>query len=435
MTINKPISRFDQFINNSKLTLSLRNMFLNRENQEKNKYSGNTQELGQLVLLDFKSGYLGTENIGFGVDVLARSVVKLSSDGHVGAQNQKRTPGHVIPVKSNGKAVNKYTAVDFIGKGKISESEIKAGRGFRSKLPILISNDGRLLPQVYTGYLLTSRDVNDAEITVGNFKRVKGRVSMGWHKISIAGAGLGVGSSNLYFAGADYKPKDNIKTQYYFANLEDFYYQHFFGINHDLKTKYGKFTTDLRFFYSGSQGKNARDDRLLTGYTSRGYYGEGVTKGEIDNKLASLKLGYDVKGHLVELGYQHTSGKSDLPHVNESSAYAGDFGNTAYVITQMFNNNFVRAGEKTFVGRYKYDFKGVGINGLSTGLGYASGRGVKTANANKSQWERNLFVEYEFKENFLKGLRLTYRNSILRGNVQDDMNEHYFIANYSIDLF
>jgi len=47
-------------------------------------------------------------------------------------------------------------------------------------------------------------------------------------------------------------------VQYYYANLEDYYQQHFAGLIHVLPLgDYGSLKTDLRYFKTTSDGKTA----------------------------------------------------------------------------------------------------------------------------------------------------------------------------------
>lgn len=427
-------NNWKSFVEDSKVKITLRNMYINRDNRETGKYAGSAEEWGQSFILDYESGYTKGD-IGFGIDSFIRGVFRLSGDGKRGAINEERNPGQLFPVKeTTGRAVHEYNAIDFIGKAKISETELKVGRGFRPRIPVLMSNDSRLIPQSFSGYALYSKDIGNVNIIAGQFNRVKGRVSQSWDKIAINGAKIG--SSNLYFAGGDYKPLENLTFQYYFANLEDFYNQHFIGTKYDLPLNgYGKLKFDARYFYSYSDGQNSKNNRSLTGYTSRGYYGNGITEGEVDNQLGSVKINYELKGHDVGIGYQYSTGDSDLPHVSNATAYPGKIGMSTYVITQLFNHEFVRAGERSWVITYNYNFKEIGVDGLNVGMAYVSGRNVKTQSGNAKEWESNYYVSYTIPEGKFKGLEFMYKNSIYRGNIQDGFDENYFIVSYSKELY
>lgn len=420
----------ESFIKDSKLKLSLRNMYFDRDNREADKYAGTAQEWGQAALLEYNSGYTGGQ-VGLGVDVLTKSSIRLSGNGRRGAPNEERNPGQIFPVKKyTGRAVPDFNAVDVIGKAKFSKSDIKVGNGFRPRLPVVMSSDSRLLPQSFSGMMISSKEIEKLHINAGNLKRVRGRVSANWNKIAIQGAEKG--SSNLYFAGADYTPQKDLLLQYYLANLENFYIQNFVGLQYKTPdSKYGRLKFDTRYFYSTGEGQNKKHN---SGYSSRGYYGNGITKGEVDNQLAILKLNYELSGHDFGIGYQHSSGKSDFPHTNNSSAYSGDSGSTAYIITQMYNQNFTRAGERSLVATYSYDFAKIGVDGLTAGWAVAHGNHIKTSNGKASERENNFFASYTFQEGNFKGLSFLYKHSIHRSQIQDGVDDNFFIINYSYEL-
>jgi hypothetical protein len=62
-----------------------------------------------------------------------------------------------------------------------------------------------------------------------------------------------------------------LTAQYYYANLEDYYTQHFAGLTHIWAIdKSQSLKTDLRFFHTGSDGANGSFwRRLRAGHASR----------------------------------------------------------------------------------------------------------------------------------------------------------------------
>lgn len=75
---------------------------------------------------------------------------------------------------------------------------------------------------------------------------------------SLAVAGGYQESNKFTFAGGDYKLTKDLTAQYYYANLENYYQQHFTGLLHVLPLgEYGSLKTDLRYFKTTSDGKNS----------------------------------------------------------------------------------------------------------------------------------------------------------------------------------
>ncbi|WP_122574937.1 OprD family outer membrane porin, partial [Pseudomonas viridiflava] len=88
-------------------------------------------------------------------------------------------------------------------KVRFSKTELKAGNALAPNLPILVSNDGRLLPQAFKGGIVTSKDLDNVTFTGGQLTQSTGRASSNWSDLSVAGATQG--SDQIRFAGADWK--------------------------------------------------------------------------------------------------------------------------------------------------------------------------------------------------------------------------------------
>jgi hypothetical protein len=139
-------------------------------------------------------------------------------------------------------------------------------------------------------------------------------------------------------------------------------------------------------------------------------------------------LTYGLHGHSVGLGYQKTTGESDFPHINQGQ------GRSLYLITNAQSLKFVNAGEQATVGNYTYDFTGLGIPGLKSSVTYIHGSNIRAARRDNSEWERDLRVDYVIPVGTFKGLGLTWRSAVLRGNDTPDKDETRLIVSYSIPL-
>ena len=145
------------------------------------------EEWGQGFDLRFISGYTqGT--VGFGVDAIGLLGVRLDSGGGTnGAANNAAYGGTVFPSKSNGEAVDNFSSLGLTAKAKISQTELKLGT-LQPKLPVIVTNDGRLLPQTWQGGQITSGDIKDLTLVGGQIEHVKGRNSSNNEQLSICGA-------------------------------------------------------------------------------------------------------------------------------------------------------------------------------------------------------------------------------------------------------
>ena len=433
------------FIEDSKATLGLRNFYINTDNRDNNAKAAGAQskqeEWGQGFDLRFTSGYTqGT--VGFGLDAIGLVGVKLDSGGGTNGANATSYGGTVFPSKSNGEAVDNFSSLGLTAKAKISQTELKLGT-LQPKLPVIVTNDGRLLPQTFQGGQITTNEIKDLTLVGGQIEHAKGRNSSNNEELSIAGANSptasGRDSNKFIYGGGDYKITKDLTAQYYYGNLDDFYKQHFLGLVHNWAIGPGVLKSDFRYFNSSDDGANGHDPA----YYTTGDYGTGITKGKVDNNLFSGLLLYTVSGHTFGGGYQVSNGDSDFPWLNQ-----GD-GSSAYLTTDMQIAKFARAGERTWQARYSYDFAQVGAPGLTAGIVYLRGDNIDTSGnvgttkpqtkvnaTGASEWERDLTVAYVIPQGPLKNLGLTWKNAMWRNDIpgQRDQDENRLIVSYSIPL-
>lgn len=415
------------FIEDSKASLDLRNFYFNQDNRDTNKAS--SKEWGQGFILNFQSGFTeGT--VGFGVDAIGLLGVRLDGGGRSvkpEKSGQERVPGALFPLESDGSAVNDYSKAGVTAKARVSKTELRVGT-LLPKLPVVSYNDGRLLPQLFEGGQLTSQEIDGLTLTAGQLEHTKTRSSTNDIGLGIAGTTNNADTNKFYFAGGDYKLTKDLTAQYYYGNLEDFYKQHFLGLVHNYALGGGTLKSDLRYFDSSSDGKNGSAAGRAEGYTSNGYYGNGVTKGEVDNRTWSALFTYGHSGHELSAGYQQVEGDSAFPFLNQ-----GD-GSTAYLITDRQIGKFLAAGERTWLAGYAYDFGKLGVPGLKASVVYLSGDNIDSAQGDRKEWERDFRLDYVLQEGSLKGLGFSWRNASLRGNSTADQDENRLIVSYSLPL-
>ncbi|NVZ65418.1 OprD family porin [Pseudomonas gingeri] len=417
------------FIDDAKARLDLRNVYFNQDNRSGPAAPSKLEEWGQGFILNFTSGYTQGP-VGFGVDALGMLGVRLDSGrGTHGNPNSVTQGGFVFPTDSSGRAVDDFATLGLTGKVRIAKTELKAGT-LLPRMPILVYNDGRLLPETFQGVQVTSRDFDHFTLTGGQVSQVKSRNSSNNENLAIAGAGgpAGQRSNKFNFAGVDYQVDPSLLLQYYYGNLEDFYQQHFLGLVHTRQLPVGSLKTDLRFFDSSSDGLNGTRAGRQEGYLSSGYHNNG----EVDNRAVAGLFTYSLGGHAVSLGYQHLNGSSDFPFLNQ-----GD-GSATYLITdRQTGARFQRAGENTWVAQYGYNFASLGLQGLTTQVTYQRGGQIKSDQGDQHEWERDLMVSYAFQSPMLRGFGMQWRNAMLRSTVasQRDLDENRVYLTYTVDLF
>jgi hypothetical protein len=426
------------FIEDSKASISSRTLYFNGDNREG---PGNrTEETATGLKFDYLSGFTqGT--VGFGLDVQALVGVHLD-----GGRGHHAATGGITPTDSDGSAVDEWTRLGANAKARFSKTELRLGNALAPNLPILVSNDGRLLPAAYEGGIVTSKEIDNVTFTGGQLSQSIGRASSNWTGLGMSGAAKD--SNQFRFAGADWKVTKDLTLQYYFANLEDFYKQHFLGAVHVLPLGEDQsFKTDLRYFNSSSDGKSGSNE---TGYGFNNNGGYAKHPGEVDNQTWSAMFTYSLGGNAFLLGHQQVGDDGAMPFLNQGSvtkngrstgANEGNGGSSVYLFTDAMIGNFTRAGENSTFGQYSYDFARVGVPGLKAAIAYIHAEDIKgvqnTVNEGRrfSEWERDMRVDYVIQNGPLKGFGTTVRHGSLRSDggvgTTDDQDQTRVIFNYT----
>jgi hypothetical protein len=410
------------FLSDSKATLGMRSFYFNNDNRDGTAAPSKTEEWAQGFMLDYKSGYTdGT--IGFGVDALGLMGITLDSGKgrHVGST--------MIPSDGDNSAVDEWSRLGLTGKVKVSKSELRYGT-LIPKLPILVANDGRLLPQTFEGGQITSSEFKDLTLTGGRIEHATGRGST--DRTGLAAMGGTRESNQFDFAGGDWKVTKDLTAQYYYANLDNYYTQQFFGLIHTLVLSDNQsLKTDLRYFKTDSSGENSSG---TSGYRISGYTKNG--NGEIDNRTWSAALVYTLGGHAITAGYQSVSDGSSFTQLNQGSlADKGAGGSSLYLYTDRLIQSFSRAGERTSFGQYAYDFAALGVPGLKASVMYLSGDNIKTISGdNQKEWERDISLDYVLQSGALKGVGFGWRNGKSNSEAARDQDQNRVFVSYSIPL-
>ncbi|HBN8522178.1 TPA: OprD family porin [Pseudomonas aeruginosa] len=418
-----PLAAHADFIADSKLNFGLRNLYYNNDYRDNKAGPSKTAEWAQGFKLDYQSGYTaGT--IGLGIDALGLWGITLDSGT---GRHQGST---MIPSDGNS-AVGEWSRLGATFKAKVSKTEFRAG-ALLPKLPILVFNDGRLLPQTFEGGMVTSSEFDDLTLVAGKLTKATGRGSSDRTGLSVAGGKED--SNDFSFGGVDYQLNKNLLLQYYHASLKDYYRQDFLGAIHIIPiSESSKIKTDLRYFRSESQGANASGDpdHLVAGYTRNG-------DGEIDNKTWSATFTYTTGGHSLLGGYQKVSANSAFVQLNQASldGDVGAGGSSTYLYTDRLASNFTRAGQATRYVQYGYDFAAAGVPGLNASIMYLDSDGIKTARgANQSEWERDLSLGYVVQTGPLRGLGFLWLNGLLHSEAVPNQDQNRILVTYTLSLF
>jgi len=294
------------------------------------------------------------------------------------------------------------------------------------------------LPQAFEGGILTSKDLDNVTFTAGQLNKSIGRASSNWTDLSVAGATQT--ADQFRFAGADWKVTKDLTLQYYYANLEDFYKQHFLGLVHVYQIDNDQsFKTDLRYFNSSADGKNSE---AAAGYRFNNNGGYASHTGEVDNQTWSAMFTYALGGHSFMVGHQQVGDSGGMVYLGQGNVVdgrgrpEGNGGSSFYLFTDSMINGFNRAGENTTFGQYSYDFAKVGVPGLKAAIAYLSGDDIRDVNRNlgsHSEWERDMRVDYVIQSGPLKGFGTTVRHGSFRGDsaTTADTDQTRILFNYT----
>ncbi|MGX1185545.1 hypothetical protein AB7M29_003224 [Pseudomonas sp. F-14 TE3623] len=391
------------FIDDSKLKLQLRNVYINENFRDEHGLSARSArtaksertEWAQGFLLDFQSGFTpGT--VGFGVDALGLLGLKLDS-------GRGRSGTGLLPVHDDGRAADEFASAGVAAKVKLAKTTLKYGT-LLPKNPVLIYNDARLLPQTYEGGQVTSTDIENLTLTGGHLDRFKLRDST--DSVSIVPDGYtGDKGGDFTYAGGDYKLGKNTRLSYFYGELEDFYRQSFAGIQHDLPLGPGVLTGDLRYFNSKDAGRS---------YASK-----------IDNDMLSGQLSYAVAGHTFGGGYQQLSGDAGLPYIS---------GATVYSFSNVGIGKFIEEDEKTWMLSYAYDFAPMGVPGLTFMTRYLKGNDGKSDTRIKES-ERDMELAYVVQSGTFKGVGVKLRNYVYRSDFARGRDSNRIYFTYDIALW
>lgn len=392
------------FIEDSKASLELRNFYMNRDFRNSDAAQSKAEEWAQGFLLKIESGY--TEGpIGFGVDALGLLGVKLDS-------SSGRSGTGILQRDSSGNPEDDYATAGLTAKAKMSSTTLHVGT-LQPLIPVLMRNDSRLLPNIYRGAWLQSKEVEGLTLDLGMLDRASLRDSSDYEEMAVFNGGarniqLGntATSDEFMFAGGRYQFMPELTGSYYYGGLDGIYKQHNFNLVHVLPIGDNQsFKTDLRYVRSTDDGGS-----------------------NVDNNAFGALFTYRIGGHGFTGGYQKMSGDTGF-------AYISGADNSLINLLQI--NDFGNQDEKSWQVRYDYDFAAIGIPGLSLMTRYVTGDNVERGAglSEGKEWERNTDIGYVVQSGPLKNLGLKVRNATVRSNFGSDMDETRVILSYTLALW
>lgn len=399
------------FIEDSSLKVLLRNAYINRDYKDGNE---DKAEWGQAAIGTFSSGFTqGT--VGVGVDAFGLYALRL--DGGKGRSGA----GGIDFFKQgdSGNAADDLSKFGAAVKFRVSNTVLAYGDQMPA-LPVLNYDNSRLLPESYTGTLITSKEIKGLELNAGRFtaesrKSAEGRDSGGLKSINVL--------------GGSYQFTEQFKASLYASDVEDV-----------LKKQY----VNANYVFPLAKDQSLTLD--FNGYRTKldnSYVRENNVTGD-DNKIWSLAATFATGPHSFTLAHQRSTGDSNLGYAyggyQRGQNRVGDGGNTIY-LTNSYWSDFNAEDERSWQLGYGLDFTTFGVPGLTYNVAYVRGDNITTSTS-EGGTEREIFNQFKYvvQSGPAKDLSVRLRSSVLRVSQKSSEynvsgNELRVFVDYPINVF
>lgn len=399
------------FVEDSSLKVLLRNAYMNRDYKDGNE---DKAEWGQAAIGTFSSGFTqGT--IGVGVDAFGLYALRLDGGkGRSGAQGID-----FFKQGDSGNAADDLSKFGAAVKFRVSNTVLAYGDQMPA-LPVLSYDNSRLLPESYTGTLITSKEIKGLELNAGRFtaesrKSAEGRDSGGLKSINVL--------------GGSYQFTEQFKASLYASDVEDV-----------LKKQY----VNANYVFPLAKDQSLTLD--FNGYRTKldnSYVRENNVTGD-DNKIWSLAATFATGPHSFTLAHQRSTGDCNLGYAyggyQRGQNRVGDGGNTIYLANSYWSD-FNAEDERSWQLGYGLDFTTFGIPGLTYNVAYVRGDNITTSTS-EGGTEREIFNQFKYvvQSGAAKDLSVRLRSSVLRVSQKSSEynvsgNELRVFVDYPINVF
>ena len=267
------------FVEDASLDLLLRNTYYNRDYKDG---ADDVRSWGQGFITTFESGFTqGT--IGVGVDAYGLLGVRL--DGGRGY-----TYGAMFERDSNGDPERDLSQAGAAIKAQFSNTVIKYGNQFPS-MPVLAYDDSRLLPESFTGTLITSNEIEGLELNAGRFTADSAMQTSSRDSVNYLGQTL----KSIDVVGGTYAFNDNLSASLYYADNEDVAKKKYANINYVMPFADAQSLAFDFNIYDNKYDKQAFDETQ-------------------DTTIWSLSAKYSVGSHAFILAHQRVTGDGNYEY-------------------------------------------------------------------------------------------------------------------------
>lgn len=398
------------FIEDSSLNLLNRNFYMNRDfhdggsngegingSKPASERKGYREEWAHGAMLNFASGFTqGT--VGFGADAFAYGGIKLDS-------GRGRVGNGLLPISNNKTADTEvpdtYGEIGGAVKMRVSSTELKYGEQ-RPTAPVFAMGDNRLLPEVATGFQLSSREFDKLFLEAGHFTAYNGRNSTNSDD-TLTSSYAGVEADSIDFIGGSYKVNDSLSLMAYASEADEVWRQYFGSASYTIPLA----------------DKQSLNFGLVAYKTSD----EGESRaGKIDTTSWSAKAAYAFGPHKLTLAYQKIDG-------DETFDFYGV--NSIWLANSVQYGEFNRPNERSMQIRYDINMASFGVPGLTFMTRYVKGDQIDFTKADpngayfragvddEKRWERDFEAQYVVQSGSVKNLSFRLRQATYRSSSFD----------------
>ena len=400
------------FVEDSHLNVLARNAYISRDykNHQQDK-----AEWGQGFLGTFTSGFTQS-TVGVGVD--AFGIYALRLDGGRG----KSGAGGIDFFKqgASGKAADDIAKAGAAVKVRVSNTVLKYGDQFPN-VPVLAYDNSRLLSETYTGTSIVSKEIEGLQLDAGRFTKEARKSAEGTDSGNL---------KNIAYLGGSYKFTESLSAALYASDMQDVLKKQYVNVNYVLALpEQQSLTFDFNGYRTHVNDDYARDVLKVDGQ---------------DNKIWSLAATYATGPHSFILGYQRSTGDSNLGYAyggyQKDQGRVGDGGNTIY-LSNSYWSDFNAEDERSWQLGYGLDFGAFGVPGLSYNFAYVRGDNITTSTSTDGT-EREIFNQFKYvvQSGPAKDLSVKLRSSVLRVSQKSSEynvsgNEVRVFVDYPINIF
>jgi len=390
MAVASQQSEANGFIEDGSASVVTRSLYMNRDFRET---SPSKEEFGLGVRGSYESGFTqGT--VGFGVDAHSLTTIKLASD-------KAKAGTGMFGLKSNGEAESTQTEAGAAVKARVSNTTLKYGSQIVDT-PVFSGDDGRLVPEVANGTLISSAELEGLKVVAGRFNALSSMGQTGYDSTGLTVASI---------AGFTYALNDSLSASVYASKVVDHFQKRYLNVKYTQPIGAQTLSLDLNAYHTRDAGREL--------------------SGKLQNNIWSLLAAYTIDAHTFSLGFQRSTGA-------DGYVYGVDGGGAVYLGNSVQYSDFIGKDERSWQARYDLDMASFGVPGLTLMSRYVTGYGIDANATYKEAKEHELDLEakYVIQSGAAKDLSLRVRNAVYRANsvYQEDVNEVRFIVEYPLSV-